>query len=57
MEIKYDDNFYDLDDDFIDDEDMQHIEDELATEMLYEDKSSSNFTAVMEMQKARIASN
>lgn len=36
---KYDDNYYDLDDDFIDDNDLDINHDEMVTEMLYDGNS------------------
>jgi hypothetical protein len=38
--VKYDDNFYDLDDEFIDDGDLEMNQDEMATELLYGPESS-----------------
>lgn len=34
--LKYDDNYYDLDDDFIDDGDLEINHDEMVSEMLYD---------------------
>ena len=40
LEMKYDDNYYDLDDEFIDDNDVLECEDDFATEMMYEGNSN-----------------